>query len=485
MHRFVELTRFTPTPYFQMTKNDIVKRYNAMLLKGDVAFMPQEEWENLITFFIQTDALAKAATAVNYAIEQHHFCSDFWLLKAQIHHDLGEPKAVIAAADRAEHLGVRSLDLYLLLSDAYIDIKDYTEALAVLHVALGFHQKDKSLAAIYLHIANIYDEQKRYDKVYETLRLAAQHNPNAIEILDRLGAIVKVLGNYAESILVHQNLLDAQPYATRAWQNLAAANAALGNTDAAIEAYEYALTIEENYAVAAIGLAQIWLAEGLYERAKQVLDDAVAASDSENIAADLRYWQAFLHFKMEDFAAAKLLANAIIQQDPTQHAAHFLLGEMATTDAHWAQAARHYKQATAYANANGDYWSAYAHALMQCEQPENAAEAFAYSIKTDPQNLDYWLGAINTYFILENYAAAADAIADATVFTNAAQLGYCQTILYFLNRKRKAALQTLQQTLALDLKNVDYLFDIMPQLVKDAEVLRLVQQAQQAAKRRR
>jgi tetratricopeptide (TPR) repeat protein len=471
------------------TQQNIIKRYNAMLLKGDVAFMPQEEWESLITYFIQTDALAKAATAVNYAIEQHHFCSDFWLLKAQIHHDLGEPKNVIAAADRAEQLGVRSLDMYLLLSEAYIDTKDYTEALAVLHVALGFHQKDKSLAAIYLHIANIYEEQKRYDKVYETLRLAAQHNPNATEILDRLGAVVKLLGNYAESIVIHQNILDAQPYATRAWQNLATANAALGNTDAAIEAYEYALTIDESYANAAIGLAQIWLAEGLYERAKQVLDDSVAASDSENTPTELIYWQAFLQFKMEDFAQAKLLANSIVQQDPTQHTAHFLLGEMATTEQHWAQAARHYKQATAYANANGDYWAAYAHALMRSEQPETAAEAFVYAIKTDPQNLNYWLGAINTYFIIENYDAANDAIADAIAFTNAAQLGYCQTILYLLTRKRKAALQTLQQTLAIDLQNVDYLFDIMPQLVKDSEVLRLVQQAeqqaQQAAKRRR
>jgi tetratricopeptide (TPR) repeat protein len=463
----------------------LVRQFEMQVLKDAVAFLNEEQWDLLLTYYIDVDALQKALTALTYAIAQHAYSTDFWVLKAQVHYDLAEPRACIEAAERAEQLGVRSLGLYLLRADAYTDIKDYTEALGVLHDALGLYQKDKSLAAIYTHIANIYEEQKRYDKVFETLRLAAQHNPNANEILDRLGAIVRQLKNYAQSIVAHQQILDTQPYATRAWHNLGAAHAGLNEPEAAIEAYEYALTIEENYFAAAIGLAQIWLGLGLYERALLVLSDVTAAADTDIIDADVYYWQAFTYFKMEQYKTAKRFADTALLRDDTHHAAHFLLGEMATMSAQWQQALHHYKKSTAYANANGDYWAAYAHALMRNEQPETAMEAFQYAIKTDPQNLDYWLGIINAHLVLEDFEAAHLAIIDAESFIDLPQLGYCKTVYYFLTRRRKAALQTLQHTLAMDLPNADYLFDLMPSLVKDPEVLRLIQAAQQAAKRKR
>jgi tetratricopeptide (TPR) repeat protein len=266
---------------------------------------------------------------------------------------------------------------------------------------------------------------------------------------------------------------------------LGAAHAALGDTAAAIEAYEYALTIEEGYFNAAISLAQVWISVGLYEKAAQVLQDTLQAADTELLNADMGYWQAYVQFRLEDYATAKASANAVLLQDMTHHAAHFLLGEIATISLQWQQAVVHYKKATAYANGNGDYWAALAHALMRNEQPDDAIDAFRYAIKTDPQHLTYWLGTINTYFVLEQYEAASNAIADAESFIDAPQLGYCKTIYYFLTRRRKAALQILQHTLTLDVSNVDYLFDLMPHLVKDAEVLRLIQNAQQQDKRRR
>ena len=409
----------------------LIQRFERMLAEDDVVFMSQEQWEFILAHFAEKNLDDRSSItmrfALDYAIAQHPYCAEFNLEKAQYLHDLGDAYGTIAATERAEQLGMRALDIYLLRADAYTDLKAYADALETLHHALTFEAKDKHLAAIYFHIANIYEEQKRYDKVFDTLRLAAQHDPNTVESLDRLGAVVRRLGNYAQSIVAHQQILDAQPYSAAAWYNLGTAYAALQQHENAIEAYEYALTIQESYALAAIGLAQVWAEIGLYERAEQTLADAEAAAESDVIDADIYYWRAYIYYRMERPADAVRFCTKALQRDATHHAAHFLLGELATERNAWRESLTHYKNATAYANAYGEYWLALAHALMHNEQPEAAIDAFLYAIKTDAKQLDYWLGLINAYLFVEDWAQAAFAIDEATSFLDAPQLGFYQT----------------------------------------------------------
>ena len=143
--------------------------------------------------------------------------------------------------------------------------------LILLEEVLSFFQNDEKIDLLF-ELADVYDDYEEFDKVFDCLCLILELEPANEEALYKICFWTDFTGRNEESIRLHQKLIDDQPYSELAWFNLGSAYQGLKLYEKAIDAYQYAVVINEkfDYAYRNIGDAYIRLRK--YKEAIEVLE---------------------------------------------------------------------------------------------------------------------------------------------------------------------------------------------------------------------
>src|SRR5258708_8044022 len=96
-------------------------------------------------------------------------------------------------------------------------------------------------------LADVYDDYEEFDKIFDCLKLILEQEPTNEEALYKICFWTDFTGRNEESIRLHQQIIDEKPYNELAWFNLAAAFQGLKLYEKAVDAYKYALAIDEKF----------------------------------------------------------------------------------------------------------------------------------------------------------------------------------------------------------------------------------------------
>ncbi len=435
-------------------------------------YMDEDEWETLLEYLYENDELEQAQQAIDLATARYAYAPDLWLLRAKIYLELQNTTEALAALQTVQlYRKTENIELHTLFADAYMQQRDYAAALQHLHTAIGFAKEDAELGEIYLSIANIYEEQNNYTKAFDALRLAALHLSDNDEVWGRLHTATQLSGRYADSVEVHTRLTDAYPFSCLAWYNLAEAHAALGANEAAIIAYEYAMVNDEGFTRAYRGLAKIYTAEYLYEKAIETLYKAI---EENPIDADLLVDLGDNYKALAQTEMAKQYYHQAIKAEPQAHVAYFRLGEIFMDTQQWQSAITMLDAAVTRQSNRADYWAALAEAYTRTANDVAAENAYRQALRLTPEDADTWLLYANFLMQAERPKEAIDVIEEAESFAQSLLFAYAKTAALFLAHKRQAALQTLAFALQEHYDGHHYLLDILPHLVKDSAVVALL-----------
>src|SRR5690606_32711872 len=83
------------------------------------------------------------------------------------------------------------------------------------------------------------------DAVFDTLKRILKIDPNCEEALHKICYWTDFAEKQEESIVLHQEIIDAFPYNALAWFNLGSAYQGLKMYEKAIDAYEFCLAIDD------------------------------------------------------------------------------------------------------------------------------------------------------------------------------------------------------------------------------------------------
>ncbi|MEB3059476.1 hypothetical protein, partial [Parvimonas sp. D9] len=83
--------------------------------------------------------------------------------------------------------------------------------------------------------------------VFDCLKLILEEDPSNEEALYKICFWTDFTGRNEESIRLHQQIIEEQPFSELAWFNLAAAYQGLKLYEKAIDAYQYAVAIDEKF----------------------------------------------------------------------------------------------------------------------------------------------------------------------------------------------------------------------------------------------
>ena len=254
--------------YFEYEFDELKKRAEyvfAQIVDGSSPIMDDEEFEEVIEFFIECDEAEKSLRICEIALLQYPFNAALVVLKADAYLELDLIDEAEELIENTPFLDYSDVNTYLIKSDIALYRDDTTKALSFLDEALNHCQDD--LESVFLQYADIYEEMESFEELFISLMDAIKCNIENEESFQRLWITADIIEAHEQSLTFHKEIVDENPYCVHAWYNISHAYTSLKRTEEAIDALEFVIAIDETYNVAYLDIAELHIKKKNYKKA--------------------------------------------------------------------------------------------------------------------------------------------------------------------------------------------------------------------------
>jgi tetratricopeptide (TPR) repeat protein len=450
---------------------ELVANYEANRELGDHICFDADVYRQLIEHYLLQESFDLALELTDQAISHYSYSADFLIRKAEILIQTDRENSALDILDYAESFAPGELDIILLRAEALSYLKLHDEAHDELNKA-PLDLDDANQAEVYFVRALIFENSQNYEAMFESLRQAAKHDPNFKGGMEKLWSSVQHTRRYSESLSLHEQLIDENPYSSVAWYNLGMTHTCLGNFEEALEALEFAYLSDPQFEQAYRERAELAYALHRFALACEIYEEMTAHFSAEDTELQLRLGQCYL--EMEQPEIARIHLRKCIALDQHQDEAYFALGQLFFQEKKWFDAQHFLMQAIKINAEREEYHAALAEAYIASNELELAEDHLNEATDLAPEESKYWLMLAQLLIETDRADEALDIFDLAEETATGAELVYGRIACLFELGQRQEAL--LELGFALE-EEPDYyysLFGFMPQLEKDAEVIALI-----------
>jgi len=440
--------------------------------RGDQrSYWEERSYIQLIDYYEQELQFEQAIEVADAAIQTYAYCADFYLRKADHQIALRRYPAALFTLDEAAVLAPNDLELCLLRAEVLSKSGERQQAKDILDERAVFESR-YNLVEVYYTKACILDMEQAYEPMFYLLKSALQIDPTHQACLELLWTCVEATRRHEESVEIHLQLIDQAPYSHLAWLNLGHAYAYLNRYDEALEAFEYSFLAEPNHEMGYREFADLNYTLKRYESARDTYLEML-----ERFPLD-EYWLQQLgmcYQQLEDFSTARIYFNRNLEMDPLNDEILFQLGEGFTFQGEYQRALSYYKRAIAIEEEREEYFAATGEAYFQLQQYELADLHLRRAIDLAPQHAEYWIQYATFLLQLDRCVDAQRLMEEALNTCPEPHVAYCHIACLFVLGQRQEALYQLGEILIDEYEQHGILFEIIPQLVQDPDVIYLLQ----------
>lgn len=448
----------------------LVHQFEEMSLNGTVGFFETSSFLRLLDYYESEFNLEKAHDVIQHALVQHPYSAALYIRKAALLFESDRPDAALECLYEAEMYDASELELYMLRAEILTWKKQYDAALDALEIAM-FHASKSDKYDVFISIANVYEDMDKFDKVFGYLRKALLMNPKGEEALDKIWLAVELSEHYDESIKLHNQILDIDAYSYMAWYNLGHAHLCKQEYEQAIEAFEFAFVIKEDFEFAYRDCGEAYFELKDYESAIKTYKKAL-----EHIRPDSSI---YLHIgqcfeELDDYASARehyLKAAKLNGQNPD---VFHRLGECYSKEERWISAVSSFKKAIKLNGENSKYVAGLAEAYYQLDKNSEADVLFRKALILDLTNNEIWVQYVSFLIDIEEYEEAYQMLEEADKHCASIELLYCKVACLFYWGQRKEAANLLLFALEEDFEMHTSLFELFPDLENEPEILAVI-----------
>ncbi len=418
---------------------ELLRQYENLRTGRSHSFIDEEAFERIINYFEEKEELSKALEAANTAIEQYPFSSTLLIRKADLLLDLRRYRAALEVLDQASLFGDNDINLYILRTDAYLALDEQENAVGLLEEALTKFDGEERIDLLF-ELADVYDDYEEFEKVFDCLKMVLEQEPNNEEALYKICFWTDFTGRNEESIRLHQQIIDEYPYNELAWFNLAAAYQGLKLYEKAIDAYKYAIAIEEKFDYAYRNMGDAYIRLRKYKQAIEALEKVTELSKPEVVI-----YEAIGHCydRLKNFADARFYyrkASHLNQEDSK------LFYKIACTyynEGQWESCIKQLEHAIRLHRPQPEYNLLMGECKMELGLFKDAVQYFSNAVRSRPRNVAGWEALIRCLYraefmeeALEQANAALQVTNDKPIF-----LFYKASILLAMRKTREGILQ--------------------------------------------
>ena len=257
---------------------ELLVQYNNFKSGKKFNFIEEDSFERIIDYFDENDDIPSAVEAVNFAVEQFPYSALLLIKKADLLIATKRYREALSLLEKAEVLDSTDINLYILKTDAHLALDNHQKAAELLEKAINVFEGEEKIELLF-ELADVYDDYEDFDKVFNCLKLILEQDNTNEEALYKICFWTDYTGRNEESIKLHKKIIEEYPYTQLAWFNLGAAYQGLKLYEKSIDAYHYAIAIDEKFDYAYRNMGDAYLRLHKYREAIEVLQKEYHLND--------------------------------------------------------------------------------------------------------------------------------------------------------------------------------------------------------------
>ncbi len=373
---------------------ELLRQFDNLRAGKQHSFLEEDAFERIIDHFDEKDELAHAMTAAELGIEQFPYSSVLMIKKADL---LLASRKYVEALDileRAELFDSSDINLFILKTDAYLALDQQWKAVDLLESALQQFEGDERIELLF-ELADVYDDYEEFEKVFDCLKLILEDEPNNEEALYKICFWTDFTGRNEESIKLHIKIIDDFPYNELAWFNLGAAYQGLKLYEKAIDAYLFAVTIDEKFDYAYRNMGDAYLRMRKFKEAIEVLEKVLELSRPEDVI-----YEAIGHcyHKIGNYAQARFNYRKASHLNPDDSKLFYKMALTYINEEQWESAIKQLDSAMQIHKNTPEYNLAMGECKMQLEQYKEAINYFGNVVRSRPKSVAGWEALIRVLY---------------------------------------------------------------------------------------
>jgi tetratricopeptide (TPR) repeat protein len=435
------------------------------------AYIEEDDFERIIEHLDDKDEIAEAIEAANLALDQYPHSPLLMIKKADLLLATRHYKEALNLLNTAALYDHKDMNLFILKTDAYLALDQPEKAIVLLQEALHLFEGAERTEVLF-ELADVYDDHEAFDKVFDCLQLILEDDPNNEEALYKICFWTDFTGRNEESIRLHEKIINEQPYNALAWFNLAASFQGLKLYEKAIDAYQYAIVIDEKFDYAYRNMGDAYLRLRKYREAIEALEKVLELSRPEDVI-----FEAIGHcyHRMKNYAQARFHYKKAVHLNPDDSRLYQKIASTYMQESKWELAIKQLEQALRIHKHINEYYILLGECFMNLGQFREAVQQFGIVVKNKPKQIIGWENLIRCLVANEQLDEALNQTELAYMSTHgkAVFVYYRSAILFKMDKSNEGLLQ-LEMALSKSAKWLNKFVKFYPEMVQDAKVMSLI-----------
>ena len=352
---------------FENNKNLSLTRFEKMLKTNRVLFFDSNEFENIISYYLENGKINFAKKAIKLGLEQHPDSSNLALFEIEIlifENKLDNAEKLLEGLILSEP---SNEEIYIQKANIYSKKKLHKKAILCLKKILDFNTDNPEVYSLigveYLFLEDFENAKNNFIKClnYDDSDYSALYNiVYCFEILEQNDKAIDYLNTY----------LNSNPYCEVAWHQLGKQYLIFKNYLKAISAFDFAIISDEYFVGAYIEKGRALEKINKYNEAIENYKLIIALKDESSYPL-LR--MGICYDKIGNHKKALQSLNECVQIDPQLNKAWYLLAEIYYKNQKYNSAILSIKKSIDINSENENYWKLYAKINIGLKLYEEAA----------------------------------------------------------------------------------------------------------------
>ena len=345
------------------------------------------------------------------------------------------------------------------------------KAAAVLEAAIDDFDGEEKIDLLF-ELADVYDDYENFEKVFDCLKMILIQEPTNEEALYKICFWTDFTGRNEESIRLHQKIIDDFPFNELAWFNLAAAYQGIKLFEKAIDAYQYAVAIDEKFDYAWRNMGDAYLRLRKYKEAIEVLQKVLELSRPEDVI-----YEAIGHCydKLQNYAQARFNYRKAAHLNNEDSQLYYKIACTYMNERLWESAIKNLETAMRIHRNQPEYNLAMGQCYTELGRIEEAIQYFGIAVKSRPKNVNGWLELLKCLYKADCSDDALEYVEYALQQTNGKPIFifYKCAFLLALGKSKEALLQ-LEMGMEKNPKLIKKLIDLNPAILRNQPVVDVI-----------
>ncbi|MEA1898907.1 MAG: tetratricopeptide repeat protein [Bacteroidota bacterium] len=379
--------RFEENTFYQDNEIKLkVQRYEQMKREKVSLYFDVHEFEDIIDFYLGNNSIGSASEAVRFGLDQHPSSMAIQMREAQVLTDRGKISQSLKILWKLSSIERSNHEVFLLLGTV-LNIKgDHKQAIENFDRALSLNPEDKDEVAS--HIGISLQNRERFIDAIKYFKLALKLNPNRFINLYEQAYCNEKLGRYSKAESYYKAYLDKEPYAEIGWYSLGVVRSGMEKYRESIDAYDYALAINDKNTATLFNKANILFLLKQYQDAADVYTELLEI-EPDNINGLLYIAECYEELGLFDKAEHYLKEAQLVKPDSAD--AFYGMGLLSMKKNDVRESRRFIRKAISLDNENPEFWFALSRSYQLDKRYESATNAIDKTLELDPFSQDYWV----------------------------------------------------------------------------------------------